>query len=88
MINVTEVKIYPFDTGEPESNLRAYAQVTLDNCLTLRGIKVLQTETGGLFIGFPARKRKDGKFQDLIQATPEFKSKLRDKTLNAYKEYI
>ncbi|MFQ5450669.1 MAG: septation protein SpoVG family protein [Nitrospinaceae bacterium] len=88
MIKITEVKIYPFDTGEEFSNIRAYAEVTLEDCLILRGIRILQSKQGGLFLGFPARKGRDNEYHDLIIAkSPEFKTYLRDRVIQAYKEY-
>ena len=87
MIAITDVKIYPFATGH--SSLRAYADVTLDDCLVLRGIKILESKHGGLFIGFPARKGKDDEFHDyIIVKSADFKTHLRDQILKAYREFV
>jgi stage V sporulation protein G len=85
-MNITAVKIYPFDTGNAQSSLRAYADVTLDDFIVLKGFRVLVTKSGGLFVGMPSKMGKDGKYYDLV----EFKknsSVLQDRILDAYKEF-
>lgn len=88
MIRVTDVKIFPFDVGEPSSKVRAYAEVTLEDCLSIRGFKIVETESGGLFVGFPSRKGKDNEYHDwVIPTTPEYKKYLRDRIIEAYKNF-
>jgi stage V sporulation protein G len=85
-MNITTVKIYPFDTGNAQSSLRAYADVTLDDYLVIKGFRVLVTKSGGLFVGMPSKKGKDGKYYDQV----EFKNNasfLQDRILEAYKEF-
>ena len=53
MIEVTEVKIYPFEMGDDSYNVKAYADVTLAGCLTIRGVRVMETRHGGLSSAFP-----------------------------------
>ena len=66
-MNITAVKIYPFDTGNAQSSLRAYADVTLDDFIVLKGFRVLVTKTGGLFVGMPSKMGKDGKYYDQVE---------------------
>jgi|SaaInlStandDraft_5_1057022.scaffolds.fasta_scaffold169980_2 stage V sporulation protein G len=85
-MNITTVKIYPFDTGNAQSSLRAYADVTLNDFLVIKGFRVLVTKSGGLFVGMPSKMGKDGKYYDQV----EFKknsSVLQDRILEAYKEF-
>lgn len=85
-MQVTDVKIFPFDAGVPGSRLLAFAEVTLDECLTLRGIRIFRSERGGLFIGYPARKGRGGEYRDLfLVKDPAFKNRLRDAIVEAYK---
>ncbi len=85
-MNITAVKIYPFDTGNLQSSLRAYADVTLDDFLVLKGFRILVGKSGGLFVGMPSKKGKDGKYYDQIEFK-ENSSILRDRILEAYKEF-
>ena len=87
-MTVTEVKIYPFDSGERESSLRAYADVTFDNAILIKGFRVVASKNGGLFIGYPSQKGKDGMFYDLVE--PKFedlKASIRSAILETYKVY-
>ncbi len=85
---ITEVKIYPFDSGEADSFLRAYADVTINQVLLIKGFRVLATHKGGLFVGFPSRKGKDGKFYDMVEFKSQiFQSDLRSAILDAYNVY-
>ena len=85
-MNITTVKTYPFDTSNVQSSLRAYADVTLNDFLVIKGFRVLVTKSGGLFVGMPSKMGKDGKYYDQV----EFKknsSVIQDRILEAYKEF-
>lgn len=85
---ITAVKIYPFDSGEPDSSLRAYADVTFNDVILIKGFRVLTSKTGGLFVGFPSQKGKDGQFRDTVEfKSEELKSDVRSAILEAYKVY-
>ena len=87
-MTITEVKIYPFDSGEPDSSLRAYADVTLEQAILIKGFRVLAAKNGGLFVGFPSKKGKDGKFYDMVEIkSADLQSNLRSAVLEAYKVY-
>jgi len=59
-MNVTEVRM----TLRDEEKLKAFANITFDDCFVVRGIKVIQGKHG-LFVVMPGKKRKNGTFQDL-----------------------
>ena len=87
-MTITAVKIYPFDSGEVDSSMRAYADVIFNNLILIKGFRVLISKTGGLFIGFPSQKGKDGQFRDTIEfKSEELKSEVRSSILEAYKTY-
>ncbi len=87
-MNITAVKIYPFDFGSSQSSLRAYADVVLDDLVLIKGFRVLAVKSGGLFIGLPSKIGKDGKYYEQVEfKTEEFQSMLRNCILKAYKEF-
>lgn len=87
-IRITRVKIYPFDSGEPTAQVKAYAEITLEDCLTIRGFKVVQDKKGGVFVGFPSQKGKDGNYRDLvIPLSSQIRNKIRDEILDAYRRF-
>ena len=87
-MTITEVKIYPFDTGEPDSSLRAFADVTFEHTVLVKGFRVQASKNDGLFVGFPSRKGKDGKFYDMVELKSDaLQSNLKSEILAAYKVY-
>ena len=87
-MNITKIKIYPFDLGSWQSSLRAYADVVLDDLVLIKGFRILSAKSGGLFIGLPSKIGKDGKYYDQVEfKTEEFQSLLRNRILEAYKEF-
>ena len=87
-MNITFIKIYPFDTGIHQSSLRAYADVILDDLLVIKGFKILVSKSGGLFIGMPSKKGKDGKYYDQIEfKMNDFQFELGTRILEVYKGF-
>ncbi len=62
MIRITEVRIHLLE--DSQSKLKAYANITFDDCFVIHGIKVIEGDRG-LFIGMPRRKKQDGTSQDI-----------------------
>jgi DNA-binding cell septation regulator SpoVG len=86
-MEITEVKIFPFEPGDLQKNLKAYAEITLDDALIFRGIKIFEKENGGIFITFPAIQGKDKTFHDIvIPKTSEMKKQIRDAVVKVYKK--
>jgi stage V sporulation protein G len=65
MIRITEVRIHLLE--DSQSKLKAYANITFDDCFVIHGIKVIEGDRG-LFIGMPRRKKQDGPHR--ISRTP------------------
>ena len=88
-MNVTSVKIYPFDAGISQGSLRAYADVILDDSVLIKGFRILASKSGGLFIGMPSKKGKNGKYCDQVEfKTDALQSLLRNQILDAYKDFF
>ena len=62
MLNITEIRIHIL--GKEDTNLRAYASITIEGSFVIHGIKVIEGERG-LFVGMPRRRREDGSSQDV-----------------------
>lgn len=60
-MKVTEVRITP---REEDGRLKAFANITFDDCFVVRGLKVIDGNDG-LFVSMPSRKRADGTYQDV-----------------------
>ncbi len=88
-MEITDIIIYPFEPGEPYKDLKAYAEVTLDDKLVIKGIQVFQKSNGGIYIRFPAVKGKGNEFKEVVIAKdPEFKKYVRDRVVELYKKEL
>jgi stage V sporulation protein G len=88
MINISQVRIYPFETSSLGGQTRAYADITLDGCLVIKGLRVVEGTGGGLFVAFPSQRGRHGRYYDLVvpvdAATREF---IRTTVINAFKQW-
>jgi len=55
-MEITEVRIFLKES--PDKKLKAYATVTFDNAFVVRNIKVIEGQTGHIFIAMPSRRIK------------------------------
>jgi len=59
-MTITDVAVTPVD----ENKLRAYVNITIDDCFLIRGLKVIRGRNG-LFVAMPNKKGKNGAFRDV-----------------------
>jgi len=86
MIRITEVQIYRLE--QAETDLKAYANITIDDCFVVHGIRVLEGPRG-LFIGMPRRRRPNGKPQDIAHpVTNETRRLIEQRVLEAYHQSL
>ncbi|MGP0564723.1 MULTISPECIES: septation protein SpoVG family protein [unclassified Nitrospina] len=86
-MTITKTIIYPFEPGTPYKDLKAYAEVTLEGVLTIKGIQVYRKANGAMYIRLPSQLGKNGEHKDLVVAeTPDFQKQLRDTIVTVYKE--
>lgn len=68
-----------------KDKLRAFASVTLDDCLVIHGLKIIEG-SGRLFVAMPNRRRPDYSFQDIVHPiTTEMREELERAVLEAYR---
>ncbi len=85
-MEVTDIRIYPFDVGRRDQSIIAYAEVVIDHVLVIRGIRIIQSKSGGFFLGMPSVRTKTGEYRDIIM----FKDRnvelhFREKVLESYR---
>jgi stage V sporulation protein G len=59
-MEITEVRV----SLQDEEVLKAFVSITLDDEFVVRGLKVIQG-VDGRFVAMPARRKRDGSFQDI-----------------------
>ncbi len=84
-VNVKIGAMYPPGT---QGGIRAYASATIDDCLAVRGIKVIEGGRDGLFVSMPSRKTENGYKEICFPVTKEFREQLHNAVLDAYQQAI
>ena len=79
-MKITQVKVYKFNG---EGKTKAFASVTLDECLVLTGLKVIEGGNG-LFVAMPQTKYKEEWKDIFFPVTKEFRQELVDAVLSEY----
>lgn len=88
-MQITSVKIILFDTGSQYGKIRAYAEVEFNHSLLIRGLKVMETAAGGLYVSYPSVRSSSGSFIDLlVPVTKVLATQIRDQVVAAYREAI
>jgi stage V sporulation protein G len=81
-MEITEITVSIRD----EDKLKAFVNVTFDNCFVVRGMKVIKGATG-YFVSMPSRKMNDGTYRDIAHPiTNEFRDKIEKAILRQYQE--
>ena len=86
-MKLTEIKIRKlFD--EEDNRLKAIISVTIDNCLAVHDIKVVEGDDR-LFVAMPSRKDENGIFRDIVHPIDaEARKEIEDDILREYKNYL
>ena len=88
-VEVSDVRVYPFESREGASQVHAYADVTFDGELLVKGFKVVIKPNGALFVGYPSARQQGGEFMPTAAAlSPELRSKIREAVIAKYREYF
>ncbi|MGH8056654.1 MAG: septation protein SpoVG family protein [Candidatus Entotheonellia bacterium] len=88
MIQISQVRIYPFETHGLGGRTLAYADITLNASLLLKGLRVVEGRGGGLFVAFPAQRGRDGRYHELIvPLEPEIREHIRATVIEAFQQW-
>ena len=69
-MKITDVRLRAVK-NENELKLKAYADVTFDECFVIHGLKIIDGQKG-MFVAMPSRKMPDGEYKDIAHPiTPE-----------------
>ncbi len=83
-MEITEVRV----SLQDEDVLKAFVSITLDDEFVVRGLKVIQGAEGR-FVAMPARRKRDGTFQDIAHPiNRETREYLERIVLAAYDEEV
>jgi stage V sporulation protein G len=84
-MEITEVRV----NLQNEEVLKAFVSITLDNEFVIRGLKVIESADGHRFVAMPARRKRDGTFQDIAHPiNREVREYLEEVVFAAYDEEL
>lgn len=85
-MTITDVRIRVVKNTEGELKLKAYADLTFDDCFVVHGLKIIEGQNG-LFIAMPSKKIGNGEFKDIVHPIqPEFRNHITEVILKKYEE--
>lgn len=88
-IEITKVRIYPFDTSTTGGKVKAMAEIEIGHGLLIKGLKVVEGKHGGVFVGYPSRKGKDGIYREIVQPIDrDTEAAIRQAVIDEYKKSI
>lgn len=83
-MEITEIRI----TLRDDEKLKAFASITLDGMVVIRGLKIIEGGNG-IFIAMPSRQRKDGTYQDVAHPiNRDTREWLESQVIAAYKDEV
>lgn len=82
-MTVSEIKI--FKVKKDDSKVKAFASITIDDCLVLTGIKII-TGSKGLFTAMPSQKVGEEYKDIFFPVKAETREKLNDMIIKKYNE--
>lgn len=82
-MRITDIKIKVIKKDE---KVKGIVEIVLDNEFCIHGIKILENQKG-LFIAFPYKIDKNGKYKDLVNPiNSETREKIQSAILTEYRE--
>lgn len=81
-MEITNVRIHKLEGND--SKLKGFANVTLDECFVIHGIRIIEDE-GKMFLSMPSRKVSDGNYEDIAHPiNAETRKMFEDKIFAEY----
>jgi len=86
LLQITDVRVFPVESQK--NMIRAYATVTFEDELVVRDVRVIEGKNG-LFLSMPARRKRNGEFQDIcFPLTAEFRKTIETAVLGKYTKEV
>lgn len=87
-MEITAVRVFPFETRETGGRVLAYVEVEIDGALLLRGLRVMESASRGIFVGYPVQRARRGseKLVELVvPLTREARRAVREAVIAAFR---
>ncbi|MBL7130535.1 MAG: septation protein SpoVG family protein [Candidatus Omnitrophica bacterium] len=84
MVNELRFKVTRLHRIEGEGNLKAFADIALNESLLLKGLRIVEGRSG-LFVSMPREKGKDNRWYETIHPlSKQVKEEISSAVLSAY----
>ena len=80
-MEVTRVKIEPMD----DDLVRAYVDITLNNCWVIQGLKMIRYSSGYL-VAMPRKKRRDDRSPEVVPTDNETQKVIHEAVMSEYRK--
>ena len=81
-----EARVWPLE--DSEGSTKAFASVTVDDLIAIRGIRVIDGEKG-LFVAMPQSKDREGNYHDIaFPVSGDLRKAMNKAVLDEYKEMV
>lgn len=85
-MTITDTRIKLISSKEGDFKLRAYVDITFDDCFVVHGLKIIEGQNG-LFIAMPSKRVTTNEFKDIVHPIkPEFREEITKVILEKYEE--
>lgn len=85
-MKVTDTRIRVVRNPQEDSKLKAYVDITFDECFVVHGLKIIEGQNS-LFLAMPSKKMVNGEFKDIVHPIkPEFREEITSYVLARYEE--
>lgn len=80
------IDVKRFNRVEGGGKLKGFADVTLEDAVTIRGVRLIEGPNG-LFAGMPRKKEKDGEYHDIVAVeSAAFRTALGNALIREYQK--
>ena len=84
---VFAIKVERMFIIQKNSGIKAFADIGFNECLVIKGFRVLEDKSGTLFVSMPMEKAKDGKWYETIRCLKHtLREHITSVVLEAYNE--
>jgi DNA-binding cell septation regulator SpoVG len=81
-MKITRTQIFPVDAST--TNLRGFAQVTIDDSLKLTGLKIFQNDQGSLHVQYPRNPKSKKALCYVFPIDPSLRDQIEDAVISEY----
>jgi len=82
-VKITDVRLR-LANGEEGSKLKAYADITFEECFVIHGLKIIEGKNG-MFVAMPSRRMTNGEFKDIAHPiSTELRNTINEMVIEKY----